>query len=116
MDDAHSWTPGAFPGFGAATMYDDNDQPKPAFNAVATALGGSTSGGGGGPVHAVGADKCLDVPNSSTTPGVQLQIWDCSGNAISRSRIRRRVSCRCSVVVVSCVWMRVVRARLLARR
>ncbi|MGR6974115.1 RICIN domain-containing protein [Streptomyces cynarae] len=30
---------------------------------------------------AVGAGKCLDVPNSSTTAGTQLQIWDCSGGA-----------------------------------
>jgi endo-1,4-beta-xylanase len=82
VDDAHSWINGAFPGFGAATMYDNNDQPKPAFNSTSTALGGGGStGGGGGPVHAVGAGKCLDVPNSSTTPGTQLQIWDCSGNA-----------------------------------
>jgi endo-1,4-beta-xylanase len=80
VDDAHSWIPGTFPGWGAATMYDNNDQPKPAYNAVVTALGGSTgSGGGSGAVHAVGAGKCLDVPNSSTTPGSQLQIWDCNG-------------------------------------
>ncbi|EWM10402.1 hypothetical protein KUTG_00706 [Kutzneria sp. 744] len=25
------------------------------------------------------AGKCLDVPNSTTTPGTQLQIWSCSG-------------------------------------
>ncbi|WP_327287601.1 arabinofuranosidase catalytic domain-containing protein [Streptomyces sp. NBC_01198] len=43
------------------------------------------SGGGGtgttGALHAVGAGKCLDVPNSSTTAGTQVQIWDCSGGA-----------------------------------
>src|SRR5205807_1608609 len=81
VDDAHSWIPGTFPGWGAATMYDNNDQPKPAYSAVVTALGGSSSGGGGGAgsVHAVGAGKCLDVPNSSTTAGTQVQIWDCNG-------------------------------------
>src|SRR5205823_3692857 len=59
VDDAHSWIPGTFPGWGAATMYDNNDQPKPAYSAVVTALGGSSSGGGGGAgsVHAVGAGK-----------------------------------------------------------
>ncbi|WP_052398309.1 glycoside hydrolase family 27 protein [Streptomyces sp. NRRL F-5123] len=36
---------------------------------------------GGGALHAVGAGKCLDVPNSSTTAGTQVQIWDCSGGA-----------------------------------
>jgi len=84
VDDGHSWIPGTFPGYGAATMYDANDQPKPAYNATVAALGGSSTGGGGtstGAVHALGAGKCLDVPNASTTGGTQLQIWDCSGNA-----------------------------------
>jgi len=34
---------------------------------------------GSGEVHAVGAGKCLDVPNLSTTPGTQLDIWSCNG-------------------------------------
>jgi endo-1,4-beta-xylanase len=84
VGDADSWIPGTFPGQGAATMYDNNYQPKPAYNSTATALGGSSGGGGGtttGPLHAVGAGKCLEVPNSSTTPGTQLQIRSCSGGA-----------------------------------
>ncbi len=82
VDDGHSWIPGTFPGYGAATMYDANYQPKPAYNSTATALGGSSGGGTStGAVHAVGAGKCLDVPNATTTPGTQLQIWDCSGAA-----------------------------------
>ena len=32
-------------------------------------------------IHAVGAGKCLDVPNSSTTGGTQLQIYTCSTGA-----------------------------------
>jgi hypothetical protein len=50
-------------------------------NVVAAGYG---SGGGGtttGPLHAVGAGKCLDVPNSTTTPGTQLQINSCNGQA-----------------------------------
>ncbi|MFI0724435.1 glycoside hydrolase family 27 protein [Streptomyces sp. NPDC021224] len=35
--------------------------------------------GGGGALHAVGAGKCLDVPNSSVTAGTQVDIWDCNG-------------------------------------
>jgi lysophospholipase L1-like esterase len=45
---------------------------------------GDPGGGGGsvsGPVHAVGAGKCLDVPNSTQNNGTQLQIWDCNGGA-----------------------------------
>ncbi|MGC7094559.1 arabinofuranosidase catalytic domain-containing protein [Amycolatopsis lurida] len=42
---------------------------------------GYTSGGGSpaGAVRAVGADKCLDVPNTSA--GTQARIWDCGGGA-----------------------------------
>jgi hypothetical protein len=42
---------------------------------------GSSSGGSSGELHAVGAGKCLEVPNSSTTAGTQLQIRDCSGGS-----------------------------------
>jgi hypothetical protein len=44
---------------------------------------GVTSSGGAsvGEVHAVGAGRCLDVNNGSTTPGTQLQIWDCNGGS-----------------------------------
>jgi endo-1,4-beta-xylanase len=81
VGDADSWIPGTFPGYGAATMYDSNYQPKPAYYAVVSALGGTTGGGSTGPLHAVGAGKCLDDPNSSTTGGTQQQIWDCNGQA-----------------------------------
>ncbi|MBY8877222.1 ricin-type beta-trefoil lectin domain protein [Streptomyces sp. PLK6-54] len=47
------------------------------------AQAGVTGSGGGtsGALRAVGAGRCLDVPNSSMTPGTQVQIWDCSGQA-----------------------------------
>jgi len=51
-------------------------------------LGGSGGGGGGGggstgggQIKGVGSGRCLDVPNSSTTDGTQLQLWDCSGGS-----------------------------------
>ncbi|MFD5467285.1 endo-1,4-beta-xylanase [Kitasatospora sp. NPDC127059] len=86
VDDAHSWIPGTFPGTGAATMYDGNDQPKPAYSAALSALGGSSAPGGGGggttgALRAAGAGKCLDVPNSSTTPGAQVQVYSCWGGS-----------------------------------
>jgi hypothetical protein len=34
-----------------------------------------------GPVRATGANQCLDVNGATTTPGTQLQIWDCNGGA-----------------------------------
>ena len=52
---------------------------------LGTTTGGGGGGGGGGgttgSLHAVGAGKCLDVPNSSTTPGTQPQIYTCWGGA-----------------------------------
>jgi endo-1,4-beta-xylanase len=41
VGDADSWVPGTFSGQGAATMFDQNYNPKPAFTAVQTALGGT---------------------------------------------------------------------------
>jgi endo-1,4-beta-xylanase len=39
--DLDSWVPGAFPGQGAADLYDQNLNPKPCYNATLMALGGS---------------------------------------------------------------------------
>jgi endo-1,4-beta-xylanase len=66
VGDADSWIPSAFSGFGAATMFDQNYQPKPAYNAVVTALGGSGSGGGGG---GGGGGSC-------TATYLQTQQWN----------------------------------------
>ncbi|WP_405870017.1 endo-1,4-beta-xylanase [Streptomyces sp. NBC_00005] len=41
--DSDSWVPGTFPGYGAATPYDENYVPKPAYDAIAEALGGTTT-------------------------------------------------------------------------
>ncbi|MEJ2858788.1 MULTISPECIES: extracellular catalytic domain type 1 short-chain-length polyhydroxyalkanoate depolymerase [unclassified Saccharothrix] len=37
------------------------------------------TGGGGttGPLRVASANKCLDVPGQSTSPGTRLQLWDC---------------------------------------
>ena len=43
IGDADSWIPGTFSGFGAATMYDNNYQPKPSYFAVVNALGGTVT-------------------------------------------------------------------------
>jgi hypothetical protein len=68
---------------GAVTAGYPSDATEAAVQAnVAAAgysFGGSTGGGSTGALHAVGAGKCLDDPNSSTTSGTQQQIWDCSG-------------------------------------
>ncbi|WP_338681463.1 arabinofuranosidase catalytic domain-containing protein [Streptomyces acidiscabies] len=68
---------------GVMTTGYPSDATENAVQANITAAGYSTSTGGTstGALHAVGAGKCLDVPNSSTTAGTQLQIRDCSGGA-----------------------------------
>jgi hypothetical protein len=43
--------------------------------------GGGTGTGGGNALRGAGSNRCLDVPNSSTTNGVQTTIWDCNGGA-----------------------------------
>jgi hypothetical protein len=44
---------------------------------------GVTNNGGIGTarITAVGAGKCLDDPNSTTTPGTKQEIWDCNGGS-----------------------------------
>jgi hypothetical protein len=53
-------------------------QTVPAYSVVVVQMHPS-SGGSTGALHAVGASKCLDINNSSTTAGTQAQIWDCNG-------------------------------------
>lgn len=38
VSDAHSWVPGVFEGEGAATLFDENLQPKPSYEALAATL------------------------------------------------------------------------------
>jgi hypothetical protein len=42
-------------------------------------IGGSSGPGGTNEIVGAASNRCLDVPNSSTTNGVQLQLWDCHG-------------------------------------
>jgi hypothetical protein len=40
---------------------------------------GTVGSGSGDVVRGVGSNRCLDVPNSATANGTQLEIWDCNG-------------------------------------
>jgi hypothetical protein len=68
---------------GAVTAGYPSDATENAVQANLTAAGygGSTGGGSTGALHAVGAGKCLDVPNATRTAGTQVQIWSCSGSS-----------------------------------
>ncbi|MGM1064954.1 arabinofuranosidase catalytic domain-containing protein [Saccharothrix sp. Mg75] len=64
---------------GAVVAGYPSDATEQAVQANVVAAGYTTGGGTapGGPVRAVGAGKCLDVPN--VTSGAQARTWDCRG-------------------------------------
>jgi hypothetical protein len=68
---------------GVMTSGYPSDATENAVQANITAAGYGSGGTGTstGPLHAVGAGKCLDVPGSTTASGTQLQIYSCSGQA-----------------------------------
>ncbi|MFK4088877.1 PHB depolymerase family esterase [Kribbella sp. NPDC020789] len=56
--------------------------PMPGMAAMAIAFFGLTSSPPPtGAIRSVSAGKCLDVSGAATTPGTQLQIWDCHGGS-----------------------------------
>jgi hypothetical protein len=64
---------------GVMTSGYPSDSTEDSVQANITAVG--YSAGSTGALHAVGAGRCLDVPNASTTPGVQQEIYTCNGQA-----------------------------------
>jgi len=87
VGDADSWVPGAFSGQGAATMFDQNYNPKPAFTSVQNTLAAAGGGGGGG------GGNTVTVTNPGTRTGtvgtaasLQIQATDsASGQTLSYS-------------------------------
>jgi len=69
---------------GAVTTGFPSDATENAVQAAIVSAGytaTTTPPGNGGALHAVGAGKCLDDPNSTTTLGTQQQIYSCNGQA-----------------------------------
>jgi non-reducing end alpha-L-arabinofuranosidase len=70
---------------GVMTSGMPSDATENAVQANIVAQGyANATGGTQGALHAVGAGKCLDDPNSTTTQGTQQQIFDCNGQANQR--------------------------------
>jgi hypothetical protein len=74
-----SGTPGSGGTFTTTVTATDTTGAAGTTSFTWTVSGAST--GTTGALHAVGAGKCLDDPNSSTTLGVQEQIYACNGQA-----------------------------------
>ncbi|CAM5466250.1 endo-1,4-beta-xylanase [Streptomyces canus] len=76
--DSDSWIPSTFPGQGAATPYDENYAPKPAYYAIAEALGGTTT------PEPTGACTAVYSVTSQWDTGFTGQVRiSCSGAALS---------------------------------
>jgi endo-1,4-beta-xylanase len=83
VGDADSWVPGAFSGQGAATMFDQNYNPKPAFTSVQNTL--AAAGGGGGNTVTV-TNPGTRTGTVGTATSLQIQATDSkSGQTLSYS-------------------------------
>jgi endo-1,4-beta-xylanase len=82
VGDADSWVPGTFSGQGAATMFDQNYNPKPAFTAVQNAL----AGGGGQQNKVTVTNPGTQSGAVGTAASLQIQASDSgSGQTLSYS-------------------------------
>ncbi|MER6629368.1 endo-1,4-beta-xylanase [Streptomyces sp. NPDC000987] len=80
--DSDSWVPGTFPGYGAATPYDDNYAPKPAYYSIAEALGGTTT-----PPPTDGCTAAYGVTNQWSTGFTGEVRISCSGGSLSSWKV-----------------------------
>jgi endo-1,4-beta-xylanase len=82
VGDADSWVPGTFSGQGAATMFDQNYNPKPAFTAVQNTL----AGGGSGQNTVTVTNPGTRTGTVGTAASLQIQATDsASGQTLSYS-------------------------------
>ncbi|MFD5710526.1 endo-1,4-beta-xylanase [Streptomyces pharetrae] len=80
FNDADSWVPDVFDGYGAATPYDENLAPKPAYHAIAESLGGSGQPGPGPGDGCKATYSVVNQWNSGFTGQVRI---DCTGTALA---------------------------------
>ena len=84
VGDADSWVPGAFSGQGAATMFDQNYNPKPAFTAVQNTL--AAAGGGSGSNTVTVTNPGTQTGTVGTAASLQIHATDsASGQTLSYS-------------------------------
>ncbi|WP_171117515.1 MULTISPECIES: endo-1,4-beta-xylanase [Streptomyces] len=83
--DSDSWIPDFFEGYGAATPYDENFAPKPAYYAIAQSLGGTGDGGGGEPTD--GCTASYRVVNQWNTGFTGEVTVSCAGASLSSWKV-----------------------------
>jgi endo-1,4-beta-xylanase len=78
--DSDSWVPGTFPGYGAATPYDENYAPKPAYYGLSEALGGIRSTDGCSATYSVTSQWNAGFTGQVTIAcsGASLSSWRAS--------------------------------------
>jgi hypothetical protein len=76
-DSRYIWEPLAISG----TTVSMTCQTSWTIDTATGSVGSGGSGGSGAVIRGVGSNRCLDVPNSTTTNGTQLDIWDCNGGS-----------------------------------
>lgn len=82
--DSDSWIPDTFPGQGAATPYDENYAPKPAYYGIVTALGGTA----GEPPVPAGCSATYSVANQWNTGFTgNVTIRCAAGSSLSSWRV-----------------------------
>ncbi|MFD8738979.1 endo-1,4-beta-xylanase [Streptomyces sp. NPDC059618] len=81
--DSDSWIPDVFPGYGAATPYDENYAPKPAYDAIAASLGGGTTT----PPPTGGCTAVYSVQTQWNTGFTGQVRIACSGAALSSWKV-----------------------------
>ncbi|QFQ99843.1 endo-1,4-beta-xylanase [Streptomyces phaeolivaceus] len=82
--DSDSWIPDTFPGQGAATPYDENYAPKPAYYGIVTALGGTVTE----PPVPAGCSAAYSVPNQWNTGFTGNVTISCAaGSSLSSWRV-----------------------------
>jgi endo-1,4-beta-xylanase len=74
VGDADSWVPGAFSGQGAATMFDQSYNPKPAFTSVQSAL--AAAGGGTGVNTVTVTNPGTQAGTVGTAASLQIHATD----------------------------------------
>jgi endo-1,4-beta-xylanase len=106
--DSDSWIPDTFPGQGAATPYDENYAPKPAYHAIAEALGGTTTPPTGACTAAYSVTSQWDTGFTGQVriacTGAALSSWKAGWTFGAGQRVTQAWNAACSQsgAVVSC--------------